>query len=82
MAEIKQKFYEKLENFEPENREQWEAVKYSLNVVAQKAVRSDIATATKTTLNAIANAIQKCQHVITKLNDLFEKFFIIPVLDF
>ena len=38
MAEIKQKFYEKLENFELDNREQWEAVKYSLNVVAQKAV--------------------------------------------
>ena len=54
---------------------QWEAVKDSLNVVVQRAVGSDHATATKTTLNAIANAIQKCQLVITKLNDLFAKIF-------
>ena len=42
-------------------QEQWEAAKGSVNVVAQKAVRSDLATATKTMLNGIANAIQKFQ---------------------
>ena len=42
-------------------REQWEAGKDSLNVVAQRDVRSDLATATKTTLSAAANAIQNCQ---------------------
>ena len=61
--------------------EQWEAVRDSLNVVVQKAVRNDHATATKTTLNAIANAIQKCQLVITKLNDLFAKISITIILD-
>ena len=44
-------------------------------MVVQRAVRSDHATATKTTLNAIANVIQKCQLMITKLNDLFAKIF-------
>ena len=66
----------------PQNLERWEAVKDLLNVVAQRAVRSDHATATKTTLNAIANAIQKYQLAITKLNDLFAKFLLDPVSDF
>ena len=51
-------------------------------MVAQRAVRSDHATATKTTLNAIANAIQKYQLAVTKLNDLFAKFLLNPVSDF
>ena len=63
-------------------QEQWEAVKDSLNVVVQRAVRSGRATATKTTSNAIANAIQKYQLVITKPNDLFVKFMINPRFKF
>ena len=54
---------------------QREAVKDSLNVVVQRAVGSDHATATKTTLNAIANTIQRFQLATTKLNDLFAKIF-------
>ena len=38
-----------------------------------KGCQSDLATATKTMLNGIANAIQKFQLAITKLNDLFAK---------
>ena len=44
-------------------------------MVVQRAVGSDHATATKTTLNAIANAIQRFQLATTKLNDLFAKIF-------
>ena len=43
-------------------------------MVAQSDVKSDLATATKTTLSATANAIQNCQPAITKLNDLFTEF--------
>ena len=63
-------------------REQWEAGKDSLNVVAPRDVRSDLATATKTTLSAAANAIQNCQPAITRLNDLFTEFLLPTAIDF